>query len=122
MTKHEMPHLRFWDHFNEVFFYSENYRSIAEFFKDFILAKEGENGPILMLGSGKKDKNGTEVFQADLIQGAFGKYVVKYFNGEWVCEIVDQCPETRSVMGFQKTLDNVLKTGQACLCGHEFNI
>lgn len=69
---------RFWDPFNQIMiFCSEEYQDyLSKFFIEYDSAIQGENNPLLMQFSGLKDKNGTDVYEGDIIRSEF-------LNGYW---------------------------------------
>lgn len=60
-----IPKFRYWDPFNAVMTYSDNFKNLALFFENYQLAVDGENSPVLEQFSGFKDKSGNELFDGD---------------------------------------------------------
>ncbi len=56
---------RYWDQFNGVMVYSEKFKNLSLFFKNYQLAVDGENNPILMSATPAKDWNNNDIYQGD---------------------------------------------------------
>ncbi|QQU04210.1 YopX family protein [Myroides odoratus] len=57
---------RAYDHFNACYYYSENYKSLSEFFHFCEHCIEGENKITYEQYISKDDKNGTKIFEGDI--------------------------------------------------------
>lgn len=67
-----IPKFRYFDQFNKTMNYSCEFESLKDFFEAYEAAVVGENEPILMQSTGRKDINDCEWFAGDIVKDEFG--------------------------------------------------
>lgn len=80
---------RAYDKFNEVYYFSDKFKNLAEFFIQVQKCIDGENWIVVEQYAGAKDGNSVEIFEGDLFSGKDRKgdlYIreVKFKEGKFV--------------------------------------
>ena len=70
---------RFYDPFNAVMIYSDNFDDLGKFFDEYYETERGGNNPKLMQYTGRKDRSGVDIYESDVYNREYPE-VVKYEN------------------------------------------
>lgn len=82
---------RYWDPFNGCMTYSDDFKNLAKFFKDYQLFVDGDKKPILEQSTGFCDENEKEIYEGDVwdFDYCLIPKIVKYDSVEGCYVLID---------------------------------